>query len=72
LVTVHTSDWQRVKFAVEYTDAAGQRWKQHLGGHIERVLATNAVPVQSVSTRSILAARDEVDTQRKSATARND
>ena len=45
-VTVHTSDWQRVMFAVEYTDAAGQRWRQHLGGRIERVLRSEAVPVR--------------------------
>lgn len=46
LVTVHTSDWRKVKFAVDYTDAAGQRWRQHLGGRIERVLTTDAVPVR--------------------------
>jgi hypothetical protein len=46
LVTVHTSNWEQVKFAVEYTDAAGQRWKQHLGGAIQRVYGANAVPVR--------------------------
>lgn len=47
LVTVHTADWRKVKFAVDYTDASGQRWKQHLGGRIERVLTTDAVPVRA-------------------------
>lgn len=46
LVTVHTSDWRQVKFAVEYTDAAGRSWRQHYGGSIERILTTEAMPVR--------------------------
>lgn len=46
LVTVHTIDASRIKFAVEYTDAAGRRWNQELGGSITRVRTTNAVAVR--------------------------
>ncbi|MGV0583717.1 hypothetical protein ABQE45_08220 [Mycobacteroides chelonae] len=46
LVTVHTSDWRQAKFAVEYTDAAGRRWRQHYGGRIERIITTEAMPVR--------------------------
>lgn len=46
LVTVHTSDARGIRFAVEYTDAGGRRWRQHLGGQIERVLTREAVPVR--------------------------
>src|ERR1700736_6762051 len=41
-MTLHTRQWQRVVFAVEYTDAAGRRWRQHFGGHIERVMTAQA------------------------------
>lgn len=47
LVTVHTHDATGIKFAVEYTDAGGRRWCQQLGGQIERVLTTEAVPVRA-------------------------
>jgi hypothetical protein len=46
LVTVHTADWRGVKFAVEYTDAGGRRWRQPLGGQIERVFTSKAIPVR--------------------------
>ena len=46
LVTVHTSDASGIKFAVEYTDARGQRWRQELGGEIKRVHTTKAVPIR--------------------------
>jgi hypothetical protein len=46
LVTVHTADWKQVKFAVEYTDAVGLRWRQHYGGDIERILTKEAIPVR--------------------------
>jgi hypothetical protein len=46
LVTVHTADWRGVKFAVEYTDAGGRRWRQHLGGSIEPIYTTEAIPVR--------------------------
>ena len=46
LVTVHTPDWKQVKFAVEYTDAVGLRWRQHYGGDIERILTKEAIPVR--------------------------
>jgi hypothetical protein len=46
LVTVHTHDATGITFAVEYTDAGGRRWRQHLGGQIERVLTTAAIPVR--------------------------
>lgn len=45
-VVVYTSDPDSVRFAVEYTDAAGLRWKQHLGGRIEPVSASGAVPIR--------------------------
>lgn len=32
------------RFAVHYTDASGLSWRQHLGGKIERVQSTQAVP----------------------------
>jgi hypothetical protein len=38
--------WGGIKFAVQYTDAAGRQWKQHYGGKIERVLTTDPVPVR--------------------------
>ncbi len=37
-MTLHTRQWQRTSFAVEYTDGSGLRWRQHFGGGIERVL----------------------------------
>lgn len=46
LVTVHTANWRGVKFAVEYTDAGGRRWRQHLGGAIEPIYTTEAIPVR--------------------------
>lgn len=46
LVTVHTSDWQKVKFAVEYTDASGRRWRQPLGGRIEPIYTADAIHVR--------------------------
>lgn len=46
LVTVHTIDAASIKFTVEYTDAAGRRWSQELGGDITRVRTTNAVAVR--------------------------
>lgn len=45
-VVVYTSDHDSVQFAVEYADAAGNQWKQHLGGKIERMFPTHAVPVR--------------------------
>ncbi|WP_231109938.1 hypothetical protein, partial [Mycobacterium avium] len=45
-VVVYTSDHNSVQFAVEYADAAGNQWKQHLGGKIERMFPTDAVPVR--------------------------
>jgi hypothetical protein len=45
-VNLHTSNWAEVKFAVEYTDARGLRWRQHYGGKIERILTHEAVPVR--------------------------
>ncbi|MFE2995022.1 hypothetical protein ACFXG4_08425 [Nocardia sp. NPDC059246] len=45
-VTVHTSDASGIKFAVEYTDAGGRRWRQELGGEIKRVHTTKAVPIR--------------------------
>lgn len=46
LVTVHTADWRGIKFAVEYTDAGGRRWRQHLGGKVEPVFITDAIAVR--------------------------
>lgn len=46
LVTMHTTDWRGVKFAVEYTDAGGRRWRQRLGGGIEPIYTTEAIPVR--------------------------
>ena len=46
LVTVHTRDASGIRFVVEYTDAGGRRWRQHLGGQIERLLTTEAIPVR--------------------------
>lgn len=46
LVTVHTSDASNIEFGVEYTDASGRRWRQELGGEIERVHTTEAVPIR--------------------------
>lgn len=46
LVTVHTHDARDIRFAVDYTDAGGRRWRQQLGGQIERVLTSQAVPVR--------------------------
>lgn len=46
LVTVHTADWRRVEFAVEYTDAGGRRWRQHMDGRIEPIYTTQAIPVR--------------------------
>lgn len=46
LVTVHTVDASGIKFAVEYTDASGRRWRQELGGGITRVHTTEAVPIR--------------------------
>lgn len=45
-VNLHTSNWTEVKFAVEYTDAFGLRWRQHYGGKIERILTHEAIPVR--------------------------
>jgi hypothetical protein len=45
-VTVHTADWRRIKFAVEYTDSGGLRWRQRLGGAIERIDTTEAIAVR--------------------------
>jgi hypothetical protein len=45
-VNLHTSNWAEVKFAVEYTDARGLRWRQHYGGKIERILTHEAIPVR--------------------------
>lgn len=42
-VRVYATPDKPVHFAVSYTDAAGLQWKQHLDGHIERVLSTQAV-----------------------------
>jgi hypothetical protein len=46
-VTVHTTQWQHVRFAVEYADAAGRQWRQHFGGRIERMFPSDAVPVRA-------------------------
>lgn len=46
LVTVHTTDASGIRFAVEYTDAGGRRWRQDLSGEIERVYTTRAVPIR--------------------------
>jgi hypothetical protein len=46
LVTVHTSGWRGVKFAVEYTDSGGRRWRQPLGGSIQPIYTTEAIPVR--------------------------
>jgi len=46
LVTVHTADWRRIRFAVDYTDSGGRRWRQHLDGGIEPVYTTEAIPVR--------------------------
>lgn len=46
LVTVHTSDWRRIKFAVDYTDSGGRRWRQPLGGNIQPIYTTEAIPVR--------------------------
>ncbi len=46
LVTVHTSDWRGIKFAVEYTDSGGRRWRQHLGGGIEPIYTAEAIPIR--------------------------
>ncbi|MDV6297241.1 MULTISPECIES: hypothetical protein [Rhodococcus] len=46
LVTVHTSDARGIRFAVEYTDAGGRRWRQELGGEITRVHTLKAVPIR--------------------------
>lgn len=46
LVTVHTADWRKVEFAVDYTDAGGRRWRQHVNGQIEPVYTTHAIPVR--------------------------
>ncbi|QIX48229.1 hypothetical protein [Rhodococcus sp. DMU1] len=46
LVTVHTSDASGIRFAVEYTDAGGRRWRQELGGEITRVHTIQAVPIR--------------------------
>lgn len=46
LVTVHTIDASRIRFAVDYTDASGRRWSQALGGRIVRVPTTDAVAVR--------------------------
>ncbi|MGY4652491.1 hypothetical protein [Mycobacterium sp. URHB0021] len=46
LVTMHTSDWRGVKFAVEYTDSGGRRWRQSLGGSIQPIYTTEAIPVR--------------------------
>jgi hypothetical protein len=45
-VNLHTRNWDHVKFAVEYTDACGLRWRQHYGGKIERILTPEAIPVR--------------------------
>ncbi|TXI56465.1 hypothetical protein [Mycolicibacterium mageritense] len=45
LVTVHTRDASGIRFFVDYTDAGGRRWRQHLGGRIEPVLTSEAIPV---------------------------
>ena len=46
LVTMHTSDWRGIKFAVEYTDSGGRRWRQQLGGKIEPIFTSDAIPVR--------------------------
>ncbi|ORB07506.1 hypothetical protein BST30_06025 [Mycobacterium mantenii] len=46
LVTVHTANWRDIKFAVEYTDAGGRRWRQHLGGQIEPIFTAEAIPIR--------------------------
>lgn len=45
-VVVHTANWREAKFCVEYTDAAGRRWRQHYGGPVERVLTNEAILVR--------------------------
>ena len=46
LVAVHTSDAGGIQFVVEYTDAAGRRWSQQLGGQVTRIPTSRAVPVR--------------------------
>lgn len=45
-VVVHTTNWREAKFCVEYTDAAGRRWRQHYGGPVERVLTNEPILVR--------------------------
>lgn len=45
-VVVYTGDPESVQFTVQYTDAAGRSWRQHLGGPIERVKSSNATRVR--------------------------
>jgi hypothetical protein len=45
-MTLHTMQWERVAFAVEYTDASGRRWRQQFGGRIERVVTDQAALVK--------------------------
>ncbi|NCL73790.1 hypothetical protein AIIKEEIJ_01227 [Rhodococcus sp. YH1] len=46
LVRVHATNAKSIDFAVEYTDASGRRWRQSLGGKIERIPMTKAVPIR--------------------------
>ncbi|MDI9928684.1 hypothetical protein [Rhodococcus sp. IEGM 1341] len=47
LVTVHTTGADGVQFVVEYTDASGRRWRQKLGGAIERITTSEAVKIRT-------------------------
>lgn len=49
-MTLHTREWERVAFAVDYTDASGRRWRQHYGGRIERLL-TDQTPLVKKADR---------------------
>ncbi len=47
LVTVHTTNAHAVQFEVEYTDVSGRRWRQKLGGAIERITSNEAVRIRT-------------------------
>jgi len=42
-VRIYATSDQDVQFAVSYTDASGNNWKQHLSGRIERIITAQAI-----------------------------
>lgn len=43
-VRIYAAPDEDVQFSVDYTDAAGNQWKQQIDGRIERVITKQAVP----------------------------